>query len=154
MLAAAGRTVARAADDLPGLFQHPPEAARPWVYWYWMDAAVSREGIAADLDAMKRAGIGGAYLMPIKGPSNPPLINPPATQLSPLFWDMIKYAFAEADRQGVSLAMHSCDGFSIGGGPWISPEQSMQKVVWSETEVSDGHAPADPLPQPPTQEGY
>jgi hypothetical protein len=51
--------------DLEFLFQHPPEAARPWVYWYRMNAAVSRAGITEDLEA--RAGIGGAYLMPIGG---------------------------------------------------------------------------------------
>src|ERR1700749_3024836 len=62
------------------LFQHPPDAARPWVFWYWMQAAVSREGIRADLQAMKEAGIGGAYLMPIKGVANPPLIDPPIEQ--------------------------------------------------------------------------
>ena len=155
LLGAACAGPAAAADpDLPGLFQHPPEAALPWVYWYWMDAAVSKAGISADLAAMKQAGIGGAYLMPIKGPSDPPLIVPPATQLSPVWWDMIKYAFAEADRQGVELAMHACDGFSIGGGPWITPEQSMQKVVWSETEVSGGQPLAGSLPAPPAQEGY
>ena len=157
-LALAGGTgaagAAKAGEDLAGLFQHPPEAARPWVYWYWMNAAVSREGIAADLAAMKQAGIGGAYLMPIKGPGNPPLTNPPATQQSPLWWALVKYAFAEADRQGVSLAMHACDGFSIGGGPWITPAQSMQKVVWSRLDLSDGRPPSGPLPLPPEQEGY
>jgi hypothetical protein len=154
LLAAGFSTVGRAADDLVERFSHPPPAARPWVYWYWMNAAVSREGIAADLAAMQQAGIGGAYLMPIKGPANPPWTTPPATQLSPAWWDFIRYAFAEADRRGIQLAMHACDGFSIGGGPWITPEQSMQKVVWSETELSDGRPPADPLPQPSALEGY
>ena len=47
-------------------FVHPPDSAKPWVFWYWMHAAVSKEGITADLEAMKKVGIGGAYLMPIK----------------------------------------------------------------------------------------
>ena len=39
----------------------------PGLFWYWMYGAVSKEGITADLEAMKHAGLGGTYLMPIKG---------------------------------------------------------------------------------------
>lgn len=48
-------------------FQNPSDEAKPWTFWYWMFGAVSKEGITADLEAMKRAGLGGTYLMPIKG---------------------------------------------------------------------------------------
>ena len=56
-----------AGDDFQRAILHPPAAAKPWVFWYWMHGAVSKEGITADLEAMKEVGIGGAYLMPIKG---------------------------------------------------------------------------------------
>ena len=42
------------------------QEARPWTFWYWMFGAVTPEGITADLEAMHRVGLGGAYLMPIK----------------------------------------------------------------------------------------
>src|SRR5215211_3428845 len=61
-------------NDLLKSFKEPPEAAKPWVFWYWIKAGVSREGITADLKAMKDAGIGGAYLMPIQGLTTPPLM--------------------------------------------------------------------------------
>jgi hypothetical protein len=142
------------ATDLAADFRQPPEAARPWVYWYWMNAAVSRAGITADLEAMKQAGIGGAYLMPIKGVSQPPLLVPPVEQLSPLWWDMVRFAMQEADRLGLKLAMHACDGFTVAGGPWITPALSMQKVVWTETEI-DGGRPVDVvLDRPPAYAGY
>ena len=64
-------------------FSQPPASAKPWVFWYWMQAAVSREGIRADLEAMKRVGVEGAFLMPIKDTATPPLIDPPVRQLSP-----------------------------------------------------------------------
>jgi hypothetical protein len=47
-------------------FQSPPESAAPWVFWYWYHASVSKEGITADLEAMKQVGIAGAYLMTIR----------------------------------------------------------------------------------------
>ena len=82
-------------------FQPTIESSRPWVYWYWMQSAYSKEGITADLEAMKQAGIGGAYLMTIKGPANPPLMNPPVLQLSKEFWALVHWALTEADRLGV-----------------------------------------------------
>ena len=36
-------------------FQNPSDEAKPWTFWYWMFGAVSKEGITADLEAMKRA---------------------------------------------------------------------------------------------------
>jgi len=142
------------APDLKAAFQHPPEAAKPWVFWYWMNAAVTPAGITADLEAMREAGIGGAYLMPIKGVENPPAITPPAEQLSPQWWKMVKHAMSEADRLGLKLAMHYSDGFALGGGPWITPELSMQHVVSAQTQVAGGKKLSLLLPQPPRVQGY
>lgn len=131
-----------------------PGSDKPWVFWYWMQASVSREGITADLEAMKEAGIGGAYLMPIKGAANPPLMDPPVEQLSPEWWAMVRFAFEEADRLGLEIGMHASDGFAVAGGPWITPDRSMQKVVWTETHVEGAQSFDGILPQPETIEGY
>ncbi|MCU7551583.1 glycosyl hydrolase [Chitinophagaceae bacterium LB-8] len=135
-------------------FKTPPERAKPWVFWYWMYSSVSKSGITADLEAMKKAGIGGAYLMPIKGATNPPLFTPVVEQLSPLWWDMVRHSMKEADRLGLKMAMNACDGFTTAGGPWITPELSMQKVVWTETFVEGGQTFNNILSQPETNENY
>ena len=46
------------SDELAVAFAHPPDSARPWVYWMWMDGNLTREGITADLEAMRAAGLG------------------------------------------------------------------------------------------------
>ena len=135
-------------------FLDPPAAARPWVFWYWMQAAVSKEGIRADLQAMKNAGIGGAYLMPIYGAANPPIYTPTAEELSPRFWVMVRYAMQTADSLKLDLAMHACDGFAVAGGPWITPALSMQKITWSRTTVEGGKNLSLDLPEPPKLEDY
>jgi hypothetical protein len=136
------------AQDLFEIFRHPPESAKPWVFWYWMHAAVSREGITADLEAMKDAGIGGAYLFTVKGVTQPPLYEPVTEQLTPEWYEMVRFAFAEADRLGLKIGIHSCDGFTVAGGPWVTPELSMQKVVWKDTLVDGQQLFNDTLPQP------
>ncbi len=154
LLTALAPRASASGADLDTVFRHPPESARPWVYWYWMNAAVSRAGITADLEAMKQAGLEGAYLMPIKGPAEPPLVQPVAVQLSPGWWDDVRFAFAEADRLGLKLALQDCDGFATAGGPWITPKLSMQKVVWTETRVEGGRQVDQALRQPETNENY
>ncbi|MEX0331819.1 MAG: glycosyl hydrolase [Puniceicoccaceae bacterium] len=142
-----------ASDSLEGIWTNPPPAAQPWVFWYWMEASISREGIQADLEAVSESGIAGAYLMPIKGPPEEPLMDP-VVQLTPEWWGMVKYAFEEAGRLGLKLTIHACDGFAVAGGPWITPELSMQKVVWSESVVEGGHDLRLKLAQPESFEGY
>src|ERR1035438_4137364 len=51
------------AGDIESDFLNPPDSARPWVYWMFMDGNLSREGMTADLEAMKRVGIGGVIFM-------------------------------------------------------------------------------------------
>ena len=51
-----------AADELEKGFGQPPDAARNQVWWHWLQGNVTREGITADLEAMKRVGLGGAQI--------------------------------------------------------------------------------------------
>lgn len=127
---------------------------KPWVFWYWMEASVSKAGITADLEAMKEIGIGGAYLMPIKGPANPPLFEPVVEQLTPIWWEMVRHAMSEAKRLGLQIGMHASDGFALAGGPWITPELSMQKVTWSDTAIVGGQFIETKLSKPPHNEHY
>ena len=60
----------------------------------------------------------------------------------------------EADRLGLKLGMHICDGFALAGGPWITPQESMQKVVWSDTIVSGGQIRSLQLPRPEAYQDY
>ena len=47
------------ADELEQIFQHPPDAARPQVYWFRMGSNISSNGITRDLEALKVEGFGG-----------------------------------------------------------------------------------------------
>jgi len=143
-----------AQQSLENLWQNPPQDARPWNFWYWMYGAFTREGITADLQAMKDNGLEGAYQFTIRGIPDPPHIEPSYNQLSPEWWDIWSFAVKEADRLGLKLSFNACDGWAVAGGPWITPEMSMQIVTWSETQVQGGQQIDLRLPQPPSQRDY
>ncbi|MBN2172487.1 MAG: hypothetical protein JW731_00040 [Bacteroidales bacterium] len=56
----------------------------------------------------------------------------PIDYMSPGWKELIRHASSEVYRLGLELTIHNCAGWSTSGGPWITPEHSMQRVVWSE----------------------
>lgn len=155
LLLTVGLSLSVSAHSLSNLWRNPDGEARPWTYWYWMSGAISRESITADLEAMKQIGLGGAYLFTIGAvPNKDPLVIPSYDQLSPEWWEMISYTVGEAERLGISLGLPASDGWALAGGPWITPELSMQKVVWAQTMVRGGHPVRMQLPIPKHKKSY
>ena len=130
------------------------DTTKPWTFWYWMYGAVSKQGIKADLQAMKNVGLGGCYLMPIRGVDEKPEYEGKAQQLTPRFWNMVDYAMQQSDSLGLEMGIHICDGFALAGGPWITPEESMQKIVSMQTTITGGTGKRYILMQPGGYEGY
>ena len=112
-----------------------------------MNGNVTKEGITADLEAMKRVGIGGAEIFVV----DEGIPAGPASFMSPQFQEMFKHAVSEADRLGLELCMHNCAGWSSSGGPWNTPEHAMQFVTTGETHVKGPAKFAEVLAQPTTR---
>ncbi len=152
--AAGGAVASPSREALAALFARPPESASPGAYWYWLGGQVTREGLTADLAAMHAAGISTPMLFTI-GKSGPDtLIHPPADALTPHWWHLVEHAAAECERLGMHLALNDCDGWATASGPWITPDLSMQCVVWSHRTVAGGQRIEGPLPPPPRQHDY
>ena len=132
-------TISLAAQPaaLEEAFRRPSGDACPWTLWYWMYGAVSEEGIRADLEAMASAGLGGAYLVTIRSSDEPRgrAFAGEADQLTDTWWQRVRTAVEEADRLGLQLGVHISDGFALAGGPWITPAESMQRIVSADTVV-------------------
>lgn len=135
------------ADERPTLeegFANPPASAHPYVWWHWMGANFSKEGITKDLEAMKAEGIGGATIFNISSAvqeSHKPTENnpwPERTYRSSAYWDALKWAAEEASRLGLELGLHNTAGYSTTGGPWIDESRSMKHIVMSRTIVRGG----------------
>ena len=130
-------------DPVSTAFKHPPASARPHTWWHWMDGNVTKEGITADLEAMRQAGIGGAHIFDVgQGvPAGPIDYNTPEWR------ELMVHALREAKRFGLEMTMHNCAGWSSSGGPWVKPEDAMKKVVFSTVDFEGPGSPTLPKPQ-------
>ncbi len=137
-------------DPLAVSFQQPPASARPWVYWFPLNGNLTKEGITADFEAMARVGIGGALYMEVDQGAP----KGPAHFAGPLWMDLFSHACHEAKRLGLEINMNNDAGWCGSGGPWITPELSMQRVVWNETPVDGGRKFEGALPQPAAKMNY
>src|ERR1700722_2652007 len=141
-----GGATALSSEKIPGDFASPPFDCGPWVYWFWLEVNVTREGITADLEAMKAVGIAGVLIMDVDQ-GTPASFN--GSQFGDAKWyELFQFACEEAGRLGIEVNMTNDAGWCGSGGPWITPELSMQVVVWSTTSVTGGKRIKTALPQP------
>ena len=135
-------------------FDNPPQEARIRVWWHWMDGNISREGIKADLDWMKAAGIAGVQQFDAGGSmmmgAAPIVERRPYMQEA---WkEAFRYAIDYADQLGMEVAIASAPGWSSTGGPWVKPENAMKKLTWRTLDVTGNPKSRKPqtisLPEP------
>jgi hypothetical protein len=142
---------ARAApDSLASAFKNPPDSAKPHTWWHWINGNSSKVGITADLEAMKRAGIGGAQIFNV----DCGIPDGPVPVMSQTWREHIRHAIAEAARLGLEVCVHNCPGWSSSGGPWVRPEHAMQMLTWSEGTVTGPTRFDAVLEQPPARRDY
>jgi hypothetical protein len=137
-------------EELAAGFQNPPDSARPGVYWYFMDGNLDREEMTADLEAMKRAGIGNLVFLEV----NVGVPRGPVDFMSDKWQDFFVHAVRQAERLGIEITLGSGPGWAGSGGPWVRPELSMQHLVAGSINV---HGPihfSDKLPVAESRKPY
>ena len=137
-------------DELVSGFQSPPGEAGMSCYWWWLNAAVTKESITEDLEEMKAKGYGTASIIDAGG-FNEITMKPEAGPvfLSPEWMELFKHAVREADRVGIALTVNVSSGWNP-GGPYVTPEHALKRLTYSETDVTGGRKIRVELPQPPT----
>ena len=134
-------------------FRHPPDAAKPWTYWFWINGNITKEGITSDLEAMARVGIGGVLIMEV-AQTNLMAPDGPVAFASSQWREMFKHVVAEAGRLGLEVNMNNDAGWCGSGGPWITPEFSMQRLVAARLAVNGPQQFEGTLPQPKALQQY
>ena len=119
-------------------FREPSRAARPYVWWHWMDGEVTPEGIRKDLLWMDSAGIAGFHQFDAGGVNMPKAAPVKRPYLSDSWKEAFRYAVQLADSLGMEMTVASAPGWSCTGGPWVNPEDAMKKLEWQTIEVQGG----------------
>jgi hypothetical protein len=133
-------------EQLAASFEHPPDSARPGVYWYFMDGNLSREQMTADLESMKEVGIGNLVFLEV----NVGVPRGKVDFLSEEWQQLFTHAVREAERLGIVITIGVGPGWTGSGGPWVEPERSMLHLVATSTVLS-GPGKAHvilPVPEP------
>jgi hypothetical protein len=128
-------------------FQTPPNAAKPRVWWHWMNGNITKDGIQKDLDWMERIGIGGFHNFDANL-FTPVVVPKKLVFMTPEWKDAFKFTTELADKKGFEMTIAGSPGWSVTGGPWVEPKDGMKKYVWTETRVEGGKPFAGKLPQP------
>ena len=137
-------------DSLLDGFRNPPPSARPRVWWHWMNGNVTKNGIRLDLEWMKRIGIGGMDAIDASI-DTPQVVPHRLVFMTPEWKDAFHYAADLAAKMDMELSIDSSPGWSETGGPWVSPDHAMKKLVWSATPVTGPFHGM--LPRPPDVPG-
>ena len=108
-----------------------------------MNGNISREGITADLEAMARVGVGGVLVFSVD--SSAP--EGPVGFMTPVWRELVEHAVREADRLGMEFSINNTDGWNS-GGPWITPQTGMKKLVWTSLQVKGRKKTRQTIAQP------
>lgn len=141
LLWCAGNTVLAQEGRSPEQdFLSPKEEHKPIIIWQWMDGLVTREGITADLEAFKEAGLAGVQNFQIGGPHQIHVSDPTNAIGSEKWKGLMCWAMDECERLGLTFGTHNCPGWSSSAYPTVEPRYSMLQLVYSETALPTDEA--------------
>lgn len=144
------QAAAKTEDLLVEGFSNPPTQARPLGWWHWVNGNVTKEGIVADLESFKRQGLGGVQMFDVE------IYMPPGpVRYGTDNWhEHMQFAMRKAAELNLEFHVMNTPGWSASGGPWVTPELSMKRLVWTETPVTGGPSVALTLTRPDLKPFY
>lgn len=125
------------------VFADPPVSARVGVWWHWMGAQVTKEGIVRDLDWMAEMGVNSATVFAMADSTTPwakRIANIPTDighPYSEAWWSCFRFACAEGRKRGIGIGLHNCPGYTSTGGKWIPSRLSMRELVFNVVRPED-----------------
>ncbi|MHB0997619.1 MAG: glycosyl hydrolase [Armatimonadota bacterium] len=131
---------AYASDSLYKGFVNPPSDARPDVYWWWNNNALTETEILRELDVLKKAGIGGVLIFPMAKTMGADDIGVKGLDwLSPEWGRMVKIAVEGAKKRGMRADLLVGTGWPF-GGPFLKKGEQIQKMKVATKELTGpGH---------------
>ena len=143
---------AQAKDPLAQKFLAPPDSAKPRTWWHWTNGNVTESGITKDLEWMNRVGIGGFQLVDV-AQGNGQVVEPKINFGTEEWYHAVLHSAQLAKQLSLEMSIFSCAGWSEAGGPWVTQQMAMKRLVWSETDITGPTQYSSKLAEPPSKEG-
>ena len=113
---------------------------KPWSRWWWHGSAVTKEGITQEMEAYKKAGLGGLEITPIYGVygAEKEFVN----FLSPQWMELLRHTLQEAERLDMGIDMATGTGWPF-GGPWVSADDACKNMEYKTYTLKSGERLSD-----------
>ena len=108
---------------------------KPWTRWWWLGSALTKDGITQEMEAYKKAGLGGLEITPIYGVYGTE--NQFVNFLSPAWMELLHHTFQEAERLDMGIDMATGTGWPF-GGPWVSEDDACKNMEFKTYSLKGG----------------
>ncbi|MBN1804784.1 MAG: hypothetical protein JW837_06005 [Sedimentisphaerales bacterium] len=138
-------------DSLVAGFLNPPKAAKPSIYWLWLNGYVNRDYLDTELKQFSENGIGGLCIFDMGARGDKKATPPPGPAfMSDEFIDNLSRTLQLARRFDLDVQLAACSSWDLGGS-WVQPHHASMGLY--HTKIS-AEGPVDynntlPLPQLP-----
>ena len=109
--------------------------SKPWTRWWWQGNALTKEGITAEMETYKKAGIGGLEITPIYGVFG--YEDKFIDFLSPAWMELLIHTLKEGERLDMGIDMATGTGWPF-GGPWINDRDACKNLNYKIYELKGG----------------
>jgi hypothetical protein len=140
-------------DSLAAGFLNPPKAARPSIYWLWLNGYVNRGYLETELRQFSEKGIGGVCIFDMGARGDAKAVPPAGPAfMSDEFVDNVAYALELAGRFNLDVELAACSSWDLGGS-WVQPRHASMGLYHTKISVK---GPIDyegvlPLPELPSE---
>ena len=108
---------------------------KPWTRWWWQGSALTKEGITAEMEAYKKAGLGGLEITPIYGVLG--YEDQFVEYLTPQWMELLIHTLEEAERLHLGIDMATGTGWPF-GGPWVSDKDACKNLQYNTYDLKGG----------------
>ena len=115
---------------------------RPWTRWWWLGSAVDAPGITQNLEAYRKAGLGGVEITPIYGIQGQEHRH--IDFLTVPWMKVFSHTLREAKRLDIGVDLANATGWPF-GGPWVKDEDASRSVYMKKFRLEAGQKLSEPV---------
>jgi len=139
-------------DSLASGFLKPPKAAKPSIYWLWLNGYVNRDYLETELKQFSEKGIGGLCIFDMGARGDAKAVPPAGpAYMSDEFVDNVAYALRLASKFDLDVELAACSSWDLGGS-WVQPQHASMGLYHTKIQVTGptNYDQVLPLPELPS----